>query len=151
MNIALKFFWLVCALWAGVGSALFFRFRLRAAVVNGAISKKEADRFVSGTVAWIGAPCLVFLGLQFLADSASPDFLTWVSPYSHIARILCVLLWITSFFWIWFLGGDRKLARVFTLAHYQTDIWKHPVAFRIAVVLMIASGVAGMIAHQKMS
>jgi hypothetical protein len=151
MNTILEWFWLLCALWVGVVNAAFFRYRLREAIDEGAISRKEADRFAVGTCAWVGGSCLVFWALQQLADSPSPDFLTWATPYDHIARSVCVALWVVSFFWIWFFGGDRKLARIFALARYQAYMWKHPIAFRIVIVLVIAGGVIGMTMHQRIS
>ena len=151
MHVILKFFWLFCALWVGVGYAAFFRYRLRKAIAEGAISKQETDRFAVAWFAWIGGSCLIFGALQQLADSPSPDFLTWTTPYLDIARFVCIAVWITSFVWIWFFEGDQKLARIYTLARYQAYLWKHPIAFRIVIVLMIAAGAIGMTMYQRIS
>ncbi len=145
-----QFFWLFCGAWVGIGNAVYFRIRLAPAIREGAITKVEADRFAAGSIGWIGGPSVLLWIIQyFFADSVTPFFVTWQAPYSTVATVLCVALWIVAFTWIWFLDGDRKMARIYTLARYQAYLWKHPIAFRIAIVLMIGGGVVGLLMQQR--
>lgn len=146
METFLQFFWLICGAWVGFGNAAFFRVRLREAVSAGTISRTEADRFAWSALGWIGGPCLVFWVLHFfLSGAVSPDFRAWAAPYGELAKTLAVLWWVVAFSWIWFFGGDRKLARIYTLARYQTFVWKHPWSFRIAILLAVVGSAIGML------
>ncbi|WP_442889240.1 hypothetical protein [Congregicoccus parvus] len=152
LQIIFEFFWLVCGVFVGVGNAAFFRSSLSSPIARGEISQSEANRFAIGVVGWITGPCLALWIIQrFLAASPDVDFRLWASPFNHVATGIVVAVWIAAFAWIWFFSGDQKLARIYTLARYQSFIWGKPFVFRIGIVLVILAGTLSLTLGEPLS
>ena len=142
--------WLICGLWVGIGNAVFFRVRMRKAISDGKITREEANQFARGTIFWILGPCLfLWIVQRFVANAWTFDFMSWDPPAKEIAIVMVVIVWTISVLWIWAFGGAKKLARIYDAANYQTFIWKHPVAFKVVVLLMVAGGVFAMLTHER--
>jgi hypothetical protein len=145
IHLMFEFFWLVCGVFAAGGNAAYFRASLSAPIARGEISNTEANRFTLGVLGWLGAPCVALWIIQrFLADSSDVDFRLWRSPFNWLAIAIVVTVWVVGFVSICFLGGDRKLSRIYTLAGHQVFLWKHPIAFRIMIAFLIAVGVIAL-------
>lgn len=141
MSIIIENFWLICGLWIGIGNAVYFRVKLKKAIQSNRITAQEVNHFTITIILGLTIPCIAFWIIQIAGAKATTPFITtWPEPYRTIAISITILIWILALAWILFLGGARYLSKMCILANHQTNIWKHPIAFKIAIIFLIAVG-----------
>ena len=74
--MSFDYFWLICGLWAGIGEAIFGKFKAKDRISSGEFELSEVNGFLKGYAISIMTPSFMFWLIQMSASSSiGLDFL----------------------------------------------------------------------------
>ncbi len=131
-----RHFWLLCAVWCGIGNAIYFRRGLRQSITDKRITEKEANRSTVVVLLIIFVPCMIFWVLQMTSGpQATHDSETWQPIQRNIEYAVMVIYWISLIVWVWLLRGAESISKYFNLAGHIHKFTNHPLVFKGIVLL----------------
>lgn len=142
--LLIKHFWLIAAIWAGVGNALSFRFSLAKAAKEGKIEIKEVNKIAWRIAFCIAIPCLALWLIEIKYGNVNPIFFQQNGVASTLSTIIIVTCWIALFCWVWIFNGANSLAKIYPLAGYKLGIYAKPITYKILVVLLLVVGISSI-------
>lgn len=110
--IILKYFWLICAIWSGLGNAITFRKNISFWIKKKVLNQKWANKAFIVDILLTAVPFLILqiIQLHLNADFAFP---TWQHPYNYYALLTIFIPIMFFLFWLWFLNGSHNYAKYY--------------------------------------
>jgi len=140
----MKFFWLICGLWCGVGNgALIWSRRKKYAELG--LSEDEVARFARGTVLWILIPSLLLWGLQLSAGAdLTPEYWRWPAPQRHMAIGLQIVVWLALARWVFVGDGAETLSAYARVGSRWGGFMNSPAAMKLWTAFGLIAGVVAL-------
>ena len=99
--IIFEYFWLITALFVGLGNVVMFKINSLKQIAAGNITRDETNKFIKWWLAWVLIPCIAFWILQTSPGHPTQvDFMSWGSNNKYLAMALIIVLWTSLLIWV---------------------------------------------------
>lgn len=144
--IILEYFWLITALFVGLGNAVMFKLNSSKQIVAGNITRDETNKLIKWWLAWVCIPCIALWILQ--ASSGQPlqvDFMSWKSKNKFLAMALMFVLWMSLLIWVFIYNGAFSLIKLSkisssSLPGFHIATWH----VKMLAIIVVISGVIAL-------
>jgi len=142
-------FWLLVGLWCGVGTAVYYRMRLRKRIDAGEFTKREVETFTRNYALWFLLPCVaLWLLQQSLEPQAPPYFLDWRNPQKLMAIGLLMFIWSALLYWTFAMNGATVLSRYSRAVGRSASMFNSPLVFKLTVAAVVLAGLLALFSQR---